>query len=155
MHGKVGPKRQRTMQVSCVKLFGKTTHGGHTCNTPVPHRPGLHLEQFQELDSEMTSKGKLSKDVFAYFLLKQTTTCRRFDLGEVLKPIKKFLLPTPAQIADNDPSKVYYIELLDEVAFTRARSQSKMNTFLSVLASRLYQINENACPKRRLLNPET
>ena len=113
-HGKVGPKRQRTMQVSRVKLFGNTTHGGRTCNTPVPHRPGLHLEQFQELDSEMTSKGKLSKEVFAYFPLKQATG--RFDLGEVLKPMKEFLLPTPAQLADNEPSKVYYMELLDKNA---------------------------------------
>ena len=42
-----------------------------------------------------------------------------------------------------------------KAAFTRICFQSKPNTFLSVLASRLHQNDENAYLKRRLLNPET
>ena len=42
-----------------------------------------------------------------------------------------------------------------KAAFTLKRFQPKMNTFLSVLASRLHQNDENAYPEQRLLNPET
>ena len=38
------------------------------------------------------------------------------EQGEVLKPLRQFLLPTPAQLANHDPSTVYSMELLDENA---------------------------------------
>lgn len=38
------------------------------------------------------------------------------ETGDVLKPLREFLLPTPAQLADHDPSKIYYMEILDENA---------------------------------------
>ena len=39
-----------------------------------------------------------------------------FGSGEVLKPLREFLLPTPAQLANHDSSIIYYMELLDENA---------------------------------------
>ena len=42
-----------------------------------------------------------------------------------------------------------------KATFTQVRFQSKTNTFLSVLASRLHQNNENAYPRRRFLNLKT
>ena len=34
----------------------------------------------------------------------------------LLKPLRDFHLPTPAQLEDSDPSKIFYMELLDENA---------------------------------------
>ena len=32
------------------------------------------------------------------------------------KPLHEFLLPAPAQVADHDPSRIYYMEFIDENA---------------------------------------
>ena len=106
-HGKVGPKRRRTMQLSPTKLLSTL---GRT-HTPASHHPNTHVQltQFLELDNETTSKMKLSKEVFAYFL--QKSILPKFDSGEVLKPLREFLLPTAAQLAEHNSSKIYYMEL--------------------------------------------
>ena len=106
-HGKVGPKRRRTMQLSPTKLLSTL---GRT-HTPASHHPNTHVQltQFLELDNETTNKMKLSKEVFAYFL--QKSILPKFDSGEVLKPLREFLLPTAAQLAEHNSSKIYYMEL--------------------------------------------
>ena len=52
--------------------------------------------------------------MFAYFL--QNFTKQSSDSEEVLKPLREFILPTAAQLADHSPSLIYYLELLDENA---------------------------------------
>lgn len=115
-HGKVGPKRMRTINgPSRVKPFASNKINMHNINSAVVYnRPELRLELVKELDSETNSKKQLSKQVFAYFLQKHAQG--RSESGDVIKPLREFLLPTPAQLADNDASSVYYMDLLDESA---------------------------------------
>lgn len=70
--------------------------------------------QFQESDGERASKQQLNREVFAYFL--QKVTIPKFNSGCVLKSLREFILLSPAQLADHDPSTIYYMELLDENA---------------------------------------
>ena len=109
-HGKVGPKR-RTMQLSPTKSAPEHVHIGEAAPNPTLH---LDIQQFQEGKDEEDSKLKLNKQVFAYSLLKASVP--ELDSGTVLKPLRDFILPTPAQLADNDPSKIFYMDIYDENA---------------------------------------
>ena len=51
----------------------------------------------------MASRLKLEKQVFAYSVLKAA------DPGMSLRPLRDFILPTPVQLADHNPSKIVYI----------------------------------------------
>ena len=112
-HGKLGPKRRRTMKPSPAKVYIlQGTHG--RTRTLASHYPNLQLAQFIELECETASKIKLSNEAFAHFL--QKCALPNFDSGEVLKPLREFLLPTAAQLTENDPSRIYYTEILGENA---------------------------------------
>ena len=118
----------------------------HNINSAVVYnRPELRLELFKELDSETNSKEQLSKQVFAYFLQKHAQG--RSESGDVIKPLREFLLPTPAQLADNDASSVYYMDLLDESADSEetlaevAEMLSEINSTYGADASVLVQMS--------------
>lgn len=74
----------------------------------------MQLQDFLELERERGCRMKLHKDVFAYYL--QKVSKLNISPGLALKPLREFLMPSPAQLADNDPSKIYYLEILDENA---------------------------------------
>ena len=78
-------------------------------------RHRLKLENFLESNDEITSREHISVQVFAYFIQKHILNGPP-QQGSVLKPLRQFLLPTPAQLANHDPSTVYYMELIDENA---------------------------------------
>ena len=111
-HGKHGPKRHRTMVLSPKNLFCQRSSNAPNSSTPsnssnTSHSANLHrremdINHFKEKEGEIASKRKLSAEVFAYFLQKHVKA--RSDLGEVLKPLQEFLLPTQAQLADHNPS---------------------------------------------------
>ena len=82
-------------------------------NPPAILQLQLDLSQFQESDNEISSKLRLTKEVFAYFL--QKSILPRCDSG-VLKPLREFILPTVAQLTDHSASLLYYMELVDENA---------------------------------------
>ena len=107
-----GPKRRRTLNLSNAKPFNTTRQ---SITTPMHERPSLQLEKFQLLDSEVESKMQLSVQVFSYLVQKHTLSNSE-ELGRVLKHFRAFCLPTPAQLAYQSPSTVYYMDLLDENA---------------------------------------
>ena len=109
-HGKTGPKRRRTMQVmSRTKLFA----GNADLTLTISH-PSLQLEHFKENLCEVKSKTLLSKQAFTYFV--QKFAQKNAELDGILKPLRKFIPPTIAQLADHNPSVIYYMDLLDENA---------------------------------------
>ena len=114
-HGKIGPKKRRTMQVVAnTKLFASNAADNtHTLN-PLVSIPPLLLEQFKETECEIASKNLLSNQVFTYFI--QKFVQQNSTLDGVLKPLRQFLLPTPAQLANHERSAIYYMQLLDENA---------------------------------------
>lgn len=74
----------------------------------------LKLEHFFESDDELTSKSRMYKEAFAYFI--QKLTIQNSDPVQVLKSLREYILPTVAQLSDHDPSLIYYMEVLDENA---------------------------------------
>ena len=129
-HGKEGPKRRRTIHMNKMKLNDRGAIRKFNVR-PVLHTTKLQINQFLELDNEITSRSRLTTQVFAYLLHKKVQ--RTSDLGEVLKPLKEFLLPTPAQLVDNDPSTVYYMDLWDE----NADSEETMTEVVEMLSESL------------------
>ena len=121
---KHGPKRRRTMQLSPVKQVSEVTCRNKTVAISAPN---IKLHQFLELANETGSKVKLNKEVFAYFF--QKCKLPKSDSGEVLKPLREFMLPTPAQLADHDSSTIYYMEILDE----NADSEETMSQVAEIL----------------------
>lgn len=75
----------------------------------------LKQENFLETNDEITSRRRISVQVFAYFIQKNILKCHS-EHGGVLKPLRQFLIPTPAQLANHDQLSIYYMELLDENA---------------------------------------
>ena len=131
-HGKVGPKKRRTMHLSPAKVFR------HERGQPAASRqPNTDLKHFLELESESECKARLFKEVFACFLQKSTVSIP--DSGQLLKPLREFILPTPAQLADNDPSRIYYMELLDE----NADSEETMAQVAEMLIERVWSDSHN------------
>ena len=110
-HGKTGSKRRRTVKVThCLKLFSDKA----ISSLAPSNKPDLQLEKFHEVESELESKNYLRKQTFAYLLQKYCQN--KSELAGVLKPLRDFILPTPAQLSDHMSSTVYYMELLDESA---------------------------------------
>ena len=111
-HGKVGPKRRRrTITISPKKVTSEPR--AQQINNCSSHK-NLILDNFSETNWEKDSKEKLHKEVFAYFL--QKLTVQNSDSSKIIKPLREFLLPSPAQLKDSNPSLIYYMELLDENA---------------------------------------
>ena len=108
--GKVGPKRRRTIKVSPQKVstLSKLTH---TKSTALSHK-NLKLDNFDEKADEKASKTKLYNEVFTYFLQKLVLQVS----SKFLKPLREFLLPSPAQLMNSNSSLIYYMELIDENA---------------------------------------
>ena len=132
--GKSGPKRRRrTIAISPIKP-ANTIRQEET--TPNQFHKQLKIERFFELESEIESKTRLHKEVFAYFL--QKFTKQSSDLEEVLKPLREFILPTAAQLADHSPSLIYYLELLDE----NADSQETMTEVSELVLEKLFSQNQ-------------
>ena len=109
--GKFGPKRPRTVEVVRTRLFNSS----NTHQMLVDDRHSLKLENFFENRDETASREHVSAQVFAYFIQKSILNDSN-EQEEVLKPLRQFLLPTPAQLANHDKSTIYYMELLDENA---------------------------------------
>lgn len=109
-HGKIGPKRRRTIHVANTKLFGRTTR--QSIAIPVQEQPTLQLQKFKELENEVESKEHISMQVFSYLIQKHCLT----NSEHTLKPFREFCLPTPAQLADHNQSLIYYMDLMDENA---------------------------------------
>ena len=125
--GKSGPKRRRrTIAISPIKP-ANTIRQEET--TPNQFHKQLKIERFFELESEIESKTRLHKEVFAYFL--QKFTKQSSDSGEVLKPLRE---STAAQLADHNPSLIYYLELLDE----NEDSQETMTEVSELILEKLF-----------------
>jgi hypothetical protein len=107
-HGKVGPKRRRTVQISPTKPPIQPPH--EQARSAVLGKRNIPITHFSELSQEVESRKKLHNEAFAYFLQKLTVT------GSVLKSLREYILPTPAQLSDNAPSLIHYLEILDENA---------------------------------------
>ena len=132
--GKSGPKRRRrTIVISPIKP-ANTIRQEET--TPNQFHKQLKIERFFELKSKIESKTRLHKEVFAYFL--QKFTKQSSDSEEVLKPLREFIFPTAAQLADHSPSLIYYLELLDE----NADSQETMTKVSELVLEKLFSQNQ-------------
>ncbi len=124
-HGKVGPKRRRTMEI-LPKQNNEARHEIACTNSYQQYR-SLQLSKFLESGD---SKCKLFKEAFAYLLKKH---CYTMQDTETLKPLREFILPTSAQLSDHNPSLIYYMEILDE----NADSQSTMTQVSELLLEKL------------------
>ena len=111
---KLGSKRRRTIQLSPRKP--PTVHVNQSINraNDTDRKASLELKQFLETDNEVACQTKLEKEVIAYCI--QKLALSNLDEAKVLKPLREFLIPTPAQLADHDPSILYYMDLIDENA---------------------------------------
>lgn len=99
--GKIGPKRKRTLAPSPAKQHNEERHDRFSSfRTPVSHQQQLqlHVSQFIESEIEKRSRGKTTKEVFAYFLQKFVRLNSDAD-----KPLREFLLPTISQLSDQNP----------------------------------------------------
>lgn len=134
-HGKIGPKRRRTMQLSPAKVPSVRLHSRPS--TPASQQSNIQLAKFLELESEMATKRKLSMEVFTYFL--QKFTLPECDTGEVLKPLREFLPPTAAQLAEHDPSRIYYLELLDK----NADSEETLSQVAEMLLEKVSSVSQD------------
>lgn len=110
--GKIGPKRRRTIKISPKKVPTNSRPQESSCTALLPNT--LKIEDFCEQDCEKASKTKLYNEVFAYFL--QKLALQSSDPNTYLKPLREFLLPSPAQLKDSNPSSIFYMELIDENA---------------------------------------
>lgn len=113
-HGKVGPKRRRTMQPSPLK----NTHSSlstiqATSSSTLVSAKKADISHFQESESEEVSKNKLLTEAFAYFLQK---VVMQNDNADVLKPFCDFILPTEAQLKDHSASSIHYLALINDNA---------------------------------------
>jgi hypothetical protein len=87
--GKLGPKRRRTLQLSPL------------AKQPSDKQPFANLAQHYVTYHEKPN-------------LEESQFLESSEPGMVLKPLRKFLLPSRAQLVDHDPSVIYYMELIDE-----------------------------------------
>ena len=76
---------------------------------------------------------KLFNETFAYFLLK--LTMQNSDSNLFLKPLREFLLPSPAQLKDCDPSLIYYMKPLDDNADSKETMAEVSELLLEKLLS--------------------
>lgn len=128
-NGKFGPKRRRTVQLPPTKLFSATYQA---ISNPLEQRHTmLTVDNFIETTDESQSRLHISLQVFAYFLQKHALQSQS-EHG-VLKPLREFLIPTPAQLAYHEQSSVYYMELLDE----NADSEETMAEVAEMVSSRI------------------
>ena len=98
--GNVGPKRRRTINVSPRKTVTNSILQEQT-------KSNLSIYKnlnFEEQEHEKATMDKLFNETFAYFLLK--LTMQNSDSNLFIKPLREFLLPSPAQLKDCDPSLI-------------------------------------------------
>ena len=109
--GKVGPKRKRTLELSPVQCYIRVSENSFN---PVLPSINLKLEQFQEGEADEASTLRLHKQVFSYSILKVCLPA--LESGTVLRQLRDFIIPSQAQLADHDPSTIFYMDILDENA---------------------------------------
>ena len=133
--GKVGPKRRRrTLQVSPPKSAHSLVNREKACC----HKPQkLKLQDFNLAKDETDSEFKLTKQIFSYLLQKLAST--KCEVESTLKPLREFIMPTPAQLADQSPSTIYYMDLIDE----NADSEETMATVADMVLEKLAPASQN------------
>ena len=112
--GKIGPKRPRTVAVqNLMQKQSSDTHSSLVTRTTFASGT-VTMEGFSENSDEMTMRQSLESKTFAYMLSKHSLhTCIK-ALGEgTFKEFKEFFANSVDSI-DQDPSNIYYMELLDE-----------------------------------------
>ena len=108
--GKIGPKRRRTVAVRKLSSQFKETSEQHTL---LPSQTSLTSDCFCETSSEIEEKDTLQFKLFSYILQKHIVHHCEVNSRGVLSDVRLFL--DKAQICDDQqPSKVYYMELIDE-----------------------------------------
>ncbi len=111
--GKVGPKRRRTV---AIRKLSSALSFSEVRENPTPVRPTqqtLTVQAFQESIGETQQRENMQLKFFSYALQKYVADqYERSSEKHVLKGVRQFL--TQAQSCDEQPSQVYYMEVVDE-----------------------------------------
>ncbi len=111
--GKEGPKRKRTVS---TRMLSSAFNRVPVCKNQLPVHPTqqvLRLQDFEESESEEGKRKSMQLKLFSYTLQKYVVHhSDKQSEKQVLRDVRQFL--DQAQAGDEQPSQVYYMELVDE-----------------------------------------
>ena len=109
--GKIGPKRRRT--VTPQKLFSDRTSNPTPKKMVSPENIPLKLSDFDENELESLERQNLQAKLFTNTMQKLTTSSTASE-GQSVSDVRTFLNCDASHLHMDQPSRVHYLELVDE-----------------------------------------